>query len=90
MRSNVRINFLYGLFLCHMSGINKTICNYIAKEWVSKYKSYRSFALDHDVDGKTVRKIITEKGYRIPVETLKRICDGNHISLSDFFKLLEI
>lgn len=90
MRSNVRINFIYGLFLCHMSGINKMICNYIANEWVGKYKSYRSFALDHDVDEKTVRKIISENGYRIPVETLKKICDGNQISLSDFFKLLEI
>lgn len=90
MRFIVRTNFLNGPFLCHMSGINKTICNYIANEWVSKYKSYRSFALDHDIDEKTVRKIISEKGYRIPVETLKKICDGKHITLSDFFKLLEI
>jgi len=38
---------------------------------------------------KTVRKIVSEKGYRIPVETLKRICDGRGILLSKFFLLLE-
>jgi len=72
-----------------MQCINKKICNFITNQWISKYKSYRSFALDHDIDEKTVRKIVTKDGYRIPVFTLKKICDGEEISLSNFFKLIE-
>jgi len=62
-----------------MSSINKEICDYINKTWITREKSFRSFALDHDIDEKVVRKISANKNYRIPVETLKRICDGEEI-----------
>ncbi len=71
-----------------MQDINELICNYIAKEWIEKHKSNRSFALDHNIDEKTVRKILEKEGYRIPVFTLKKICDAKEITLSDFFKLI--
>lgn len=71
-----------------MVDINKRICNYIAKEWVSTSKSNRNFALDHNIDEKTVRKILYKDGYRIPVKTLQKICDSREIKLSEFFKLI--
>jgi DNA-binding Xre family transcriptional regulator len=71
-----------------MIDINKRICNYIASEWVSISKSNRSFALDHNIDEKTVRKILQANGYRIPVKTLQKICDSREIKISSFFELI--
>ena len=73
-----------------MFNINEEIYNYISVEWISKYPSNRSFALDHDIDEKIVRKILDENEYRIPVETLKKICDSRELKLSDFFKKLNL
>ena len=72
-----------------MPDINKRICNFISSEWISLYKSNRSFALDHNIDEKTVRKILQEDGYRIPVTTLQKICEAKEIKLSAFFVLIE-
>lgn len=68
-----------------MPDINKRICNFIASEWIAKHKSNRSFALDHNIDEKTVRKILEPKGYRIPVYTLQKICEAREIKMSEFF-----
>ncbi|MCF6168467.1 transcriptional regulator [Lutibacter sp.] len=73
-----------------MVNINKQICNYIALEWVSVSKSNRCFAIDHNIDEKTVRKILYEDGYRIPVETLQKICESRELKISDFFNLLNL
>ena len=73
-----------------MSEINKKICNYIANEWVNRAKSNRYFAIDHNIDEKTVRKILREDGYEIPILTLSRICEAQEIKISDFFKLIEL
>ena len=89
MRPFVRINFYYKNFLCSMDSINKLVCNYIAKEWIKKSKSNRSFALDHNIDEKTVRKILKDDGYAIPVATLKKICESREVSLEDFFRVLK-
>ena len=72
-----------------MVNINKTICNYISSEWISKSKSNRSFALDHNIDEKTVRKILKENGYNMPVKTLQKICEAQEINISDFFILID-
>ncbi|WP_299711486.1 transcriptional regulator [uncultured Tenacibaculum sp.] len=56
---------------------------------MSKYKSVRAFALDHYIDEKTARKIKRKEGYRIPVSTLKKMCDAKEISLSNFFSIVE-
>jgi DNA-binding Xre family transcriptional regulator len=69
--------------------INKEVCNYIASEWVTKSKSNRNFALDHNVDEKTVRKILKPEGYRIPLKTLSKICEAKEIKLSAFFILID-
>ncbi len=69
--------------------INKTICNYISKQWIAKAKSKRSFALDHNVDEKVVRKISQKDGYNIPLKTLYKICEARGIRLSTFFKQIE-
>ena len=63
--------------------------HYIATEWISKAKSKRSFALDHDIDEKIVRKIMKKEGYNIPLKTLHRICEAREIELSRFFKLID-
>jgi len=72
-----------------MVDINKRICNYIASEWVIKSKSNRSFAIDHNLDEKTVRKILQKDGYRMPVKTLQKICVAKEIKISDFFLLIK-
>ena len=69
--------------------INKAICNYIAKEWISKAKSKRAFALDHDIDEKIVRKITRKEGYNIPLKTLHRICEARNVKLFEFFGLID-
>lgn len=84
-RPNVRILFFDFIFLCCMVDINKVICNYIAEEWISSYKSNRKFAIDHNIDEKTVRKILQKSGYRIPVRTLQKICEAREIKISEFF-----
>ena len=71
-----------------MVNINKEICNYISSEWVSNSVSYRNFALDHNIDEKIVRKIITPEGYNIPVATLQKICEARRLKLSEFFALI--
>ena len=73
-----------------MSEINKKICNYIAEEWILKSKSNRTFAIDHNIDEKTVRKILHNDGYEIPLITLIRICEAKEIKISTFFKILDI
>lgn len=88
-RPYVRIIFYNNTFFCYMVDINKRICNYIASNWINESKSNRNFALDHNIDEKTVRKILQEEGYRIPVKTLQKICDSREIKLSDFFRLIE-
>ncbi|MFH6987960.1 helix-turn-helix domain-containing protein [Flavobacterium collinsii] len=75
-----------------MVDVNDRICAYIVKEWLSPWlkegKSQTAFANVHNVDEGTVRKIKSHKKYRIPVETLNKICEVRQITLSDFFKLV--
>lgn len=70
--------------------INRTICNYISKEWIAKAKSKRTFALDHNIDEKIVRKISQQQGYNIPIKTLHKICEARGVKLSQLFKSLDI
>ncbi|CAA0153920.1 helix-turn-helix domain-containing protein [Tenacibaculum maritimum] len=70
--------------------VDKKVCNYIAKEWVKPSKSNRNFALDHNIDEKTVRKILQVNGYRIPLRTLTKICEARNLKLEEFFKLVQV
>lgn len=75
-----------------MTNINIEICRFITKEWLHPWfkegKSQNAFAIKHNIDESTVRKIKSKTEYRIPVETLIKICDARGIKLSDFFKMI--
>lgn len=79
-----------------MTKINYLICNYIYKNWIEASKSQRSFALDHNIEESIVRKIKNtalknvETDYNIPVNTLNKICEARNVTLSDFFKMIEL
>ena len=73
-----------------MDTFSKKICNYIASEWVSKSKSNRSFAIEHNIDEKTVRKIVSKNGYNVTLITLTKICEAQEIKLSEFFRKLDL
>ena len=90
MRIIVRIIYISNFFFCCMIDINKKICNYISEEWISESKSNRSFAINHNIDEKTVRKILQPNGYGIPVSTLKKICEARELNLSTFFTFLNL
>ncbi len=92
LRSIDRNFLLFNYFICSMTDINEKICLYITKKWLIPWlqegKSQNSFAKNHGVEESTIRKIKSEETYRIPVETLFKICEARKISLSDFFKLI--
>lgn len=69
-----------------MENINRKICKFISETWI--HGSRRSFAIDHNIDEKTVRRIIDDENYSMTIETLEKICQARDISLSDFFKLI--
>nr|WP_298332460.1 helix-turn-helix domain-containing protein [uncultured Christiangramia sp.] len=75
-----------------MSDINMLICQYITREWLEPWikekKSQRAFADKSNVEESIIRKIKKGEEYRIPVETLERICEGQGITLQTFFKKL--
>lgn len=73
-----------------MSNVNNKICLYIVKEWLTPWleegKSQTSFANAHNVEESTIRKIKGNNNYRVPVETLYRICEARKVTLFEFFK----
>lgn len=75
-----------------MASINFIICDFISKEWIQPWldqkRSQRSFADKCNVEEGIIRKIRGKAEYRIPVETLEKICDGQGITLHTFFKKL--
>lgn len=71
-----------------MSGLNRKICDYIATNWIGENQPKTEFALNHNIDEKTVRRIYNDKDYNISLHTLYRICEARNIKLSEFFKLI--
>jgi DNA-binding Xre family transcriptional regulator len=57
-------------------------------EWISFSKSNRDFALNHNIDEKSVRRILDNE-YKITIGTLLKICEARNLHLSEFFKNLE-
>lgn len=70
-----------------MKSTNRIIVDYIKDEWVSKAKSQSSFAVEHNIDEKTVRSIKNDPNYNISFETINKICEAKNLKLSEFFKL---
>jgi DNA-binding Xre family transcriptional regulator len=89
MRTSVRIIYIKIFSICIMEKVNEKICLYIIKNWM-KDMSNRAFAIGHDIDEKTVRRIkeIKKIDYSISIETLKKICAAQGIKLSEFFRLI--
>lgn len=74
-----------------MSELSIKICAYINREWIGKWDgSIRSFAIEHDIDEKTVRQIINigKTPYKISLYTLEKICTARDITLEEFFGLI--
>lgn len=63
--------------------INQQLC-----DWIKLATSNREFALNHNIDEKTVRRIL-EKEYKVSIGTLQKICEARNLKISDFFKLVE-
>jgi len=70
------------------NSLHISICSYISKNWISEYKTQRKFAIEHNIDEKTVRRIKSDSKYTMELNTLYKICESRNISLSDFFKLI--
>ncbi|AUP81638.1 transcriptional regulator [Flavivirga eckloniae] len=68
-----------------MESVNRLICEFISNRWIKNAKSKRAFALDHNIDEKTVRRIVGDKKYAMRIETLHKICESRNMKLSDFF-----
>lgn len=73
-----------------MTNPSQSICDYISKEWISKAKSNRAFAIEHNIDEKTVRRILEDEKYRITLETLGKILESRSMKLHDFFEILDL
>lgn len=71
------------------NSLHKAICTYISKKWISRYKTQRQFAIEHNIDEKTVRRIRVDANYTMELNTLHKICESRKITLSDFFKLID-
>jgi DNA-binding Xre family transcriptional regulator len=73
--------------------INEAICEFITEEWINPYLAKGGtqvgFADTHNILESTVRKIKNTPRYRIPVETLFKMCKERKISISEFFIQLE-
>jgi len=69
---------------------NKKIVRYIRDEWVIPLNNNSKFAVDHNIDEKTVRRIRDDENYQISLITIMRICHGKNITLANFFEMIGI
>lgn len=92
MRTVVRMFFLNKVFICLVQDLYDKICEFITSKWIDAFDgSIRSFATNHDVDEKTVRKIKNwkEEHYKITIVTLEKLCKSRDLTLEDFFKQIK-
>jgi hypothetical protein len=72
-----------------MQDLYDVICSFITREWIGpSEESMRSFATNHDIDEKTVRRIKNWKAapYKITLYTLEKICTARDLTLEEFFR----
>jgi DNA-binding Xre family transcriptional regulator len=72
-----------------MGDLNRKICDFIAAEWIGETQAKTEFALNHNIDEKTARRIYNDEKYTITLYTLNKICESRNIKLSEFFKLID-
>ncbi len=65
--------------------LERKICEYISSEWIGDTQAKTQFALNHNIDEKTVRRIYSDKTYKISLYTLNKICEARGLKLSEFF-----
>lgn len=73
-----------------MKEANRKIVEYIRDNWVIPLDNNSKFAVDHNIDEKTVRRIRDDINYQISLITIMRICHAKNVSLADFFKIIDI
>lgn len=73
-----------------MTEANRKIVEFIRDEWVVPLNNNSKFAVDHNIDEKTVRRIRDDEAYQIALLTIMRICHGKNITLASFFKMVGI
>lgn len=71
-----------------MNNLSRKICDYIATEWVGN-QTKTDFALNHNIDEKTARRICNDKTYNITLFTLEKICVARSLTLAQFFELIK-
>jgi hypothetical protein len=49
---------------------------------------YTKFATDHFIDEKIARKIVSNKNYKMAIETLELMCEAKDLTLEEFFGLI--
>ena len=49
---------------------------------------YTKFATDHFIDEKIARKIVSNKNYKMAIETLELMCEARDLTLEEFFGLI--
>lgn len=69
--------------------IYSQVNEHITTIYMSEYKSVLQFSLANNIDEKTAR-LIKADNIKLRIETLKKICDSNEISLSEFFKKINL
>ena len=74
--------------------IGTVINKYIIKNWMCDYAyddgsyMYTKFATDHFIDEKIARKIVSNKNYKMAIETLELMCEAKDLTLEGFFGLI--
>ncbi|AYZ35067.1 hypothetical protein EGY07_05520 [Chryseobacterium indologenes] len=73
-----------------MTEANRKIVEFIRDEWVIPMNNNSKFAVDHNIDEKTVRRMREDTTYQISLITIMRICHGKNLTLANFFKMVGI
>lgn len=60
--------------------------DFINREWISKARSLNSFAIDHNIDEKTARRIKNDPDYKISLDTITKLCEARDMKLSEFYR----
>ena len=73
-----------------MTEANRKIVEFIRDEWVIPLNNNSKFAVDHNIDEKTVRRIKDDENYQIALLTIMRICHAKNLTLASFFNMVGI
>lgn len=71
-----------------MKIVNRKIVEFIRDKWVIPMNNNSQFAMENNIDEKTVRRIREDGTYQISLITIMRICEAKNIKLSKFFEMV--